>query len=155
MVGIRTWVCGTWPYRVVAVVWMAVIFYLSSKSDLPSLSLFWGEDKVAHGVFFGVLGFFYVRSLRPWDQVLSLKELILVTVMVTAYGAIDEIHQTFVMGREASLGDLAADAAGGLIAAAIFWRRSPFARFLTPSGDKGRELVRRPRRANPGRSICP
>jgi VanZ family protein len=43
--------------------------------------------------------------------------------MVAAFGGFDEAHQHLVSGREASIGDLAADAIGGFVAAIIFWRR--------------------------------
>jgi VanZ family protein len=43
--------------------------------------------------------------------------------MVAVYGGFDESHQMFVQGREASLGDLAADTVGGFLAGLFFWKR--------------------------------
>ena len=48
----------------------------------------------------------------------------LITLMVAAYGLFDEAHQYFVPGRDASLADLAADTAGGFFAAVIFYHKS-------------------------------
>lgn len=49
---------------------------------------------------------------------------ILLTVLVTVYGASDEYHQSFVAGRDASLWDLLADGVGGFLAAVmLFWRK--------------------------------
>jgi VanZ family protein len=45
---------------------------------------------------------------------------VVITMMVALYGAFDEIHQLFVPGREASMGDLVADVVGGLVAAVLF-----------------------------------
>jgi hypothetical protein len=106
-------------YRIGAVLWMAFIFWLSSRSDLPSATLFWGQDKVAHAVLFGILGLLYARSLGPWRGGLSRREIFLVTCMVAGYGLLDEWHQSFIPGRDASVADLAADALGGFTASAV------------------------------------
>jgi len=41
--------------------------------------------------------------------------------LAVAYGVTDEWHQRFVPGRSATLGDLAADAVGAVVAVAIAW----------------------------------
>ena len=79
--------------------------------------------KPAHVLVFGVLGFFFSRSFRPQDENLSFTRVLLVTLMVAVYGGFDEAHQMFVPGREASLGDLAADTVGGFLAGIFFWKR--------------------------------
>jgi VanZ family protein len=107
-------------WRVLALGWMALIFFLSSKSDLPVPPLFPFQDKVEHGVAFGILGVFFYRSFKPrWAPPL-LKRVLVITAMVAAYGAFDEIHQSFVPARDASLADFAADTIGGLVSAIIF-----------------------------------
>jgi len=110
-------------YRILAFIWMVVIFYLSSKSDLPTPSLFWGQDKLAHACIFGFLGLLYARSLGPWKGRLTLKQVALVSSMVAAYGIFDECHQMFVANRDPSFADFAADTLGGLLVALVFWRR--------------------------------
>ncbi|MBW1798415.1 MAG: VanZ family protein [Deltaproteobacteria bacterium] len=110
-------------FKVLAVCWMAIIFWLSSMPDLPSPSLFSAQDKLAHVLVFGVLGFLFSRSFSPRDENLPFTRVLLVTLMVAVYGGFDEAHQLFVPGREASLGDLAADAVGGFLAGIFFWKR--------------------------------
>ena len=110
-------------FKILAVFWMAVIFCLSSISDLPSPSLFSAQDKLAHILVFGVLGFLFSRSFRPHDEDSLFTRVLLVTLMVALYGGLDELHQMFVPGREASLGDVAADTAGGFLAGLFFWKR--------------------------------
>ncbi|MBW1707693.1 MAG: VanZ family protein [Deltaproteobacteria bacterium] len=110
-------------FKALAVCWMAIIFGLSSLQDLPGPSLFYAQDKLAHVLVFGVLGFFFSRSFRPRDENLSFTRVLLVTLMVAVYGGFDEAHQMFVPGREASLGDLAADTVGGFLAGIFFWKR--------------------------------
>ena len=111
-------------WRIIAFGWMILIFYLSSKSDLPTPSLFWGQDKVAHALIFGMLGFFFLRSLGPWSRKTFVREIFVVTLMVAAYGLSDEVHQFFVPNRDASVADLAADVAGGFLAVLIFRHRA-------------------------------
>jgi len=101
---------------------MALIFWLSAQPAVPVPLLFWGQDKLAHAIFFGVLGVFLARSLTP-PQVLVWSRVLLVTVLVVAYGISDEYHQSFVPGRDASPWDVLADATGGFLAAWLLHRR--------------------------------
>lgn len=126
--GVR--VVPVWDYRIdyriwrlLAVGWMAAIFFLSCQSSLPTPSLFWMQDKFEHAIVFGFLGFLVSRSFNPPKEELSLRDLALLVLVVLGYGMLDEFHQLFVAGRDASLGDLAADLTGGLLSAVIFRRR--------------------------------
>jgi len=110
-------------FKVLAVFWMTTIFWLSSIPDLPAPSFFSAQDKLAHVLVFGVLGFFFSRSFRLRDENLPFTRVLLVTLMVALYGGFDETHQLFVPGREASLGDMAADTVGGFLAGLFFWKR--------------------------------
>jgi VanZ family protein len=110
-------------FKVLAVFWMAAIFWLSSIPDLPSPSLFSAQDKLAHILVFGFLGFLFNRSFRPRDEAPPFTRVLLVTLMVALYGGFDEVHQLFVPGRQASPGDLAADTVGGFLAGLFFWKR--------------------------------
>jgi len=104
---------------------MAVIFWLSSKSSLPTPDLFWGQDKIEHAVAFGLLGFLFVSSFRGGQQVSFGRRLAVVTFLVAGYGFLDEAHQFFVPGRDASFWDLCADATGGFLSALLFlWYQS-------------------------------
>jgi len=98
---------------------MAVIFWLSSRSDLPAPCLFWGEDKVIHALLFGILGFLFAGSFQSREAQRSWKRVLLSTLLVTLYGLFDEGHQMFVWGRDASLGDVAADTTGGFVASLL------------------------------------
>lgn len=107
-------------YRLLSIAWMALIFCLSSRSHLPGPDLFSGQDKIAHVLAFGILGFLLIRAFpRGAPQRLFLRSL-LVVLAVAVYGGLDEFHQMFVPGREASLWDLAADVAGGILAVTLF-----------------------------------
>ncbi|HEY6834942.1 MAG TPA: VanZ family protein [Gaiellaceae bacterium] len=95
------------------VVWMAVIFGLSSIPSLSSGLGTWDEflRKGAHITEYAILGALLFRALGRWQPALLIG---------IAYAATDEIHQHFVQGRHSSPFDVAFDACGlalGLLAA--------------------------------------
>jgi VanZ family protein len=97
------------------VAWAAVIFALSSISDLGTGLGTWDLilRKIAHAGEFALLGALLARALR--DDRLALGAGI-------AYALSDELHQHFVPGRVGSPLDVAIDSVGvalGILA----WRR--------------------------------
>jgi VanZ family protein len=110
-------------YRFLSIGWMVLIFWLSSRPELPVPMLFWGQDKLGHALVFGILAFLYARSFRPREENPSFARVLLITLMVAAYGMFDEVHQMFIPGRDASIADLAADTAGGFFSAVIFYNK--------------------------------
>lgn len=99
-----------------AIAWAALLFFLSSRESLPAPRLP-HFDKVAHFGAYLVLG--ALLALAADRSRLPLWVAILLGI---AYGASDEVHQMFVPGRTSSLGDLAADAAGVLVAVLCYAR---------------------------------
>lgn len=98
-----------------------LIFYLSSQSELSdTLPLFLERlgDKVHHMVEYGVFGVLWYRAFRfaggRWSAV---RAVVLAIVASTLYGGMDEVHQYFVPMRQADAWDVAADAAGAIVAA--------------------------------------
>jgi VanZ family protein len=109
-------------FRALTAGWMVLIYVLSSQPSLPTPELFPGEDLLAHAVFYAILGVFLARSLAP-PRVTTWKRILLLTILVAAYGAFDEYHQSFVPGRDASAWDMLADGLGGFLAAlTLFWQ---------------------------------
>jgi VanZ family protein len=98
------------------VVWMAVIYYVSSipGDEIPKFEL-WSADKLAHLAVFSVLSLsawlafdHYGRSRGHsvrWIMGLSIAWCIV-------YAASDEIHQYYVPNRSCEWSDLAADVIG-------------------------------------------
>lgn len=126
-------------FRALTVGWMTLIFFLSAQPSLPIVSLFYGADLLAHVAFYGVLCVLLVRSLVP-PQVRTWKRVLILTILVIAYGVTDEYHQSFVAGRDASAWDILADGTGGfLVAVALFWRDRrtiKISQFILPSERK-------------------
>ena len=112
-----------WIYRILALFWMAAIYWLSSKQSLPAPDLFWGQDKIEHAVVFGVLGMLFALSFKPVQGKSRMKRLLILTLLVALYGISDEFHQYFVPGRDASFWDLCADVSGGFLAAFFLLRK--------------------------------
>ena len=94
---------------------MFLLYLLSARSDLVLITLpVW--DKVLHAGAYGMLAGLSIRAfhgglgrLAPWPTVFAL-------LLTIAYGMLDEIHQSRVAGRDASMLDWLADVVGaGLV----------------------------------------
>lgn len=131
--------------RVPAVAWplllMAVIWFFSSQPDLSSglgLADLIGR-KLVHAAEYGLLCVLWWRTLR--ERLAPAAAIAVALLIAIGYGAIDEYHQTFVEGRTGSPIDVAIDATGAAIAAALVQRRQRDAR--APA--EQRPTTRRPR----------
>jgi VanZ family protein len=103
------------------VLYCALIFGLSSVSDVPSLP---GgmSDKMAHALLYSGLGFLVSRALAGGRSGRLTPWVVLATLVgVTLYGLSDETHQLFVPNRQFDLKDLAADLAGASLGTAAQW----------------------------------
>ncbi len=90
--------------------YMGVIYYASSQRSIPVPPLFANQDKVFH--FIEYLGLaFLIANCTPRNYTLR-RRFWLAFSVAAVYGITDELHQSFVPGRDATLGDWAADAAG-------------------------------------------
>ncbi len=102
-----------------AVAWAALIFALSAQPGLrlaPDEGVDLIVRKVGHMAVFGILALLVWRALertttsrRPWAWALALT---------FVYALTDELHQSFVVTRQASLADVAIDAIGAVVAVA-------------------------------------
>lgn len=88
---------------------MGLIFYLSSLSEFGKLKLPYGSDKIIHFLKYSILAFLLAWALNKS----GVKRFILLGwVIASLYGITDEIHQSFVPKRSASIYDVLADMAG-------------------------------------------
>ncbi len=101
---------------------MGAIFYLSHQPaeqlDLPDIAYI---DKVGHFLLYAVLALtvFYVPTRRV-RRVRPKMVAVAVFVVCLLYGISDELHQSFIPGRYAGLGDVVADACGAF-SVCLFW----------------------------------
>lgn len=104
-----------------ALVWMGLIFFLSSRPDLPHAGEPWLEmvlRKGAHIVEYMILGALLGRAIggAGWRGVA------VAAVLGAAYAASDEWHQTFVPGRKGNLWDVLLDSAAAFAGAWLYRR---------------------------------
>jgi VanZ family protein len=111
----RLWLWGP------PLVYMGLIFHLSSESDpLPALtSTIW--DKALHFVEYGGLGVLLCRALIGEAAPVPVAAIAAI-IATSLYGASDEWHQLFTPGRSADVYDWLTDtiAGGGGVAAYLF-----------------------------------
>ena len=93
------------------IVYMGLIFTVSSMSEpAPQVTrLIW--DKAIHFVEYGVLGVLLYRALNG-ESFSRRHSLLLAMILASAYAATDEWHQAFVPPRASSVMDWIADTLG-------------------------------------------
>ena len=129
----------------VAIIWMAIIFVLSSQSgvDTGSGRLRFGADKIAHLVVFGILGLLVANALTAGG--LRTRRFWWTFVVCALYAVVDETHQAFVPGRGPSVLDVFIDMAG---------TSAGYALFALLSGSRfAQRAVARRRRPAPRRTV--
>ncbi|MCX7835971.1 MAG: VanZ family protein [bacterium] len=99
-------------WLIIAIVWALL---LTTASQIPGSSFpnysFLSYDKLLHLSAYIPLGYFVGQSL-----ILPYAARVIVTVLfVAVFGAVDEVHQSFVPGRYSSIYDFYADIIGGTI----------------------------------------
>jgi len=115
------------------IAWMALIFFLSSRSRLPLMSLGWADalqDVAGHFVAYAVLA-----GLLAWALSCSgaAHPLWWSFALALLYGLSDEFHQSFVPGRHPDVLDILTDAAGAACMLLILkYRRRRHSRRSSP-----------------------
>jgi VanZ family protein len=111
---------NTWPRWlrdiVPLVLWMALIFALSSRSTLVDIEDESGEKlfyKTSHVIAYAVLAWLWWRALAP-QRVTTWPVLFGAVGLTVLYAISDEFHQSFVPGRHANLFDVLFDTSGAL-----------------------------------------
>jgi len=91
------------------------LWFLSSQSTLPQPPGPLSWDKLQHLLAYGVFGFAVGLWMSPtfWKN-RTVLALLVTTIIGSAYGAIDEIHQYFVPGRHSNVWDWVANTLGSL-----------------------------------------
>lgn len=109
------WLTTRWGYWLPPILWMGVIFFLSSRPDLPSLRLtpLNLQNVLGHLFEYGVLAYLLARAL---DRPPATRHAHLWAMVITMlYAASDEWHQTFVPGRHGDLLDWLVDIIAALL----------------------------------------
>src|SRR4029079_2808871 len=108
-----------------ALAWAAVLFVLSSiPGDTFPRVPGWHADKVVHVALYLLLGLFCARALRATKNLSVARLVFAATMLATAYGVADEVHQLFTPRRSCDWRDVVADAVGAFIGAVLLSHRS-------------------------------
>jgi VanZ family protein len=98
---------------------VAVIWVLSSKSILPVPKGILGFDKFQHLLAYLALAFSIALWFSPKQRrSRRLRSFLLIVLIASLYGMIDEVHQFFVPGRDCNVWDWIADTLGAILGAA-------------------------------------
>lgn len=100
-------------YIVATVMWMAVIFYLSSIPDLKSplsTTIDMALRKIAHMTEYGILYLLLYKSFQGIQQ-----RTIVAIIIAILYAVSDEWHQSYVLGRTGAYIDVIIDSIGIII----------------------------------------
>lgn len=112
-----------WPLvRILPAAWvMATIWWLSDRSTLPKppglTSEIWSY--LGHMGMFGLLGITLWWALGMQAGLFNRERAWYAIGIATAYGVLDEFHQSFVPGRNPSVLDVLADFVGAALAVLI------------------------------------
>lgn len=107
---------------------MLVIFAASArpKAALPDFGGYdWLAKKSGHVLIYATLALSFARALS-YGRTATARDFALAVVLAGLYGATDEFHQTFVLGRGATALDVLIDSAGATLGvlAGLAWRRA-------------------------------
>jgi len=109
------------------VLWAGLIFFLSHQPDLKSgLPERWDFflAKSSHFLEYAILTFLLIRALQE-HKLTKKKIFFLAIILAMGYAFSDEYHQSFILGRNASLRDVLIDSSGVLlvVCSALFSKR--------------------------------
>lgn len=94
----------------------ACSWILSCQPSIAAIPNFFGADKIVHFFCFAGLSFWVAFAVPP--SLRAKPRAALSVAIVSLYGVIDEIHQSFTPGRDCSVFDWMADTLGALAGAA-------------------------------------
>ncbi len=96
--------------------WAAAILVMTSWPSPGGIPDVTGLDKVAHFSVYAILGTLVARALLPTR---ALPVLTIAFIGIATFGALDELHQNWIPGRDASVADWIADISGALVGLAV------------------------------------
>lgn len=108
-----------WIWFVTLGLYLSLIFFMShlSADELRALPIrFW--DKLVHFFEYLPVGLMVTGLIHAlWPRMSFQKGVPLAICIVAILGGLDEFHQSFIPGREVSVGDATADTLGATIGA--------------------------------------
>jgi VanZ family protein len=103
-----------------SILWMALIYFLSSRSGVDIEPVFPGHDKLMHAFAFGVLAVCFLGVMDPRPSGYRWQQVGIAVTLAALYGLTDEFHQSFVPLRNPDALDVMADVAGAFTGTILF-----------------------------------
>lgn len=102
----------------ILILYCGLIFWLSDRSGIPAPQFFPHQDKLAHIALYAAMGWLAWRFFR---HIIEPKGLLVLSVIsfCSLYGITDELHQSWVPGRDSDPLDWLADTIGATLAALL------------------------------------
>jgi VanZ family protein len=102
--------------KIPALLVVTAIWVLSSQSTLPVPKGVLGFDKFQHLIaYLALAGTFFFWFSPAQRQFHRLRTFLLIVLISSLYGVIDEIHQFYVPGRDCNVWDWMADTLGAFL----------------------------------------
>jgi VanZ family protein len=104
-------------YWLPTLAWLAMIFILSARPSLHVSPVTWQDftvKKTAHFLEYAVLDLLLIFSLVKTTRISWTTALFLAVAFSVLYGASDEFHQSFIVGRQPHVQDVIIDGLGSL-----------------------------------------
>ncbi|MFH1776863.1 MAG: VanZ family protein [Candidatus Omnitrophota bacterium] len=108
-------------YWLPVLAYAALIFFLSSRPRMPEVISLPFMDKFAHFIEYAIFSLLIARALKGTKNNWRFNLKIIAIIFAIFYAFFDEVHQSFVPGREMDSLDLLCDGLGAT--AAQFLRR--------------------------------
>lgn len=106
------------------ILWCALIFNFSSGTVPVASNDYWKDfavKKTGHVLLFGALALFLYRAFRI-SGVNKFHAAVAATILATFYGATDEFHQMYTLGREPRVRDVIIDGIGaGMVSGVLYY----------------------------------
>jgi VanZ family protein len=119
---VRFWRPYGWAFFIPALLYMLLIFYLSSNPAPPYLSKWpvWWGIKSAHLLEYGILSSLLIAGFQLGTTASAIRSSGYAIVLALLWGISDEWHQSFYSFRTARALDIVADLIAALFCAIVF-----------------------------------
>ena len=121
MLRLKNFFCSWFPL----LVWMILIFFLSSFHKLQASEIGWQDfvtRKTAHFLEYAILCFLFYRGFRRTTGFSLHRSLFFAFILTFLYALTDEYHQTWVSGRTGRFFDIGVDSLGAGFGAFFSWK---------------------------------
>lgn len=105
------------------IIWAGLIFYMSSRSNIHTVDVYWQDfviKKIAHFTEYFIFTVLVYRALSNTTNLSKKKSLVISFIITVVYAVSDELHQSFIPGREPRVRDVFIDASGSAFALFMF-----------------------------------